>query len=281
MGPSRKTKRPGSTAFFAMLEDTPSSAPKKRLVPSFLIIGAQRSGTTSLYWNLCEHPSILPASRKEVHFFDDRFAAGNAWYDAHFPFSESAGQITGEASPAYLLHPLAAARAASLLPNAKLIVILRNPIDRAFSHYHHELRRKNEHLSLSEALDCEEERIAGEREKLLTGTLQRSSPFLQFSYCLRGHYAEHLETWLKHYPRKQMHVIISESFFSNRYETLQTTARYLEIPAFPNPHNLALAHYNIGSGTTPDHDVRKRLSDYFKPHNARLEDLLGLRLPWD
>src|SRR5229473_3108964 len=140
-----------------------------RLLPDFVIIGTQRGGTTSLYNYLAEHPSIGAASIKEVHFFDtSHYKQGLAWYRAHFPpfvqkyytqHVQKQAFITGEASPYYLFHPFAARRMANSLPHVKLIVMLRNPVDRAYSHFYHELEGGHETLPKGTVLDIEERRL--------------------------------------------------------------------------------------------------------------------------
>jgi hypothetical protein len=129
-----------------------------RLKPAFIIIGAQRAGTTSLYSYLCAHPAILPARRKELHFSNRGFAQGMQWYRAQFPawidHRERWGKrtLTGESTPAYLFHPLAAGRIQQSLPDVTLIALLRNPVDRAFSHYQHGLRAGYESLMFERQL---------------------------------------------------------------------------------------------------------------------------------
>ena len=137
-----------------------------RIAPSFLVIGAQRSGSTALYRHLAAHPAILPPLRKEVHYFDFQYAKGRAWYLAHFPgiqerITGNYRAITFEASPYYMLHPLAPERIMAFNPDMKLIAILRDPVDRALSHYHHEARRGVETLTFEEAIAAEPERLAG------------------------------------------------------------------------------------------------------------------------
>ena len=119
--------------------------------PNFLIIGAQRCGTTSLYNYLIQHPQIVPSSKKEVHFFDLNFHLGQSWYEKHFP-EVSDNILTGEASPYYIFHPLCPKRIFDYDPSVKLIVILRNPIDRAYSHYRHIVRLGHEPLKFEDAL---------------------------------------------------------------------------------------------------------------------------------
>src|SRR2546423_13513556 len=119
---------------------------KIRIIPDFLIIGGQKCGTTSLYYYLIEHPNIAPAVRKQMHFFDNRFKKGFGWYKSNFPtifskwyktFLHKQKFVSGEATPYYLFHPLAASRVHQFLPDVKLIVLLRNPVNRAYSHYNH------------------------------------------------------------------------------------------------------------------------------------------------
>ncbi len=115
-----------------------------RRLPDFIILGAQRAGTSSLYYYLSQHPQILPAVRKELHFFDDHYRRGLGWYRSQFPTRGARGTITGEATPYYLSHPHAPARIQRLLPQARLIVLLRNPVERAISHYFFEVSHQRE-----------------------------------------------------------------------------------------------------------------------------------------
>src|SRR5436189_26280 len=121
-----------------------------RPLPDFLILGAQKAGTTALYAYLRWHPQVTGPSFKEVSFFDRHYARGERWYRAHLPVRRRA--VVGEASPSYLFHPLAPERVARMLPEARLIALLRNPVDRAFSHYQHEVALGREQLSFEDAL---------------------------------------------------------------------------------------------------------------------------------
>ncbi|MBA3426416.1 MAG: sulfotransferase [Rubrobacter sp.] len=159
-------------------------------LPDFLIIGAQKAGTTFLYYLLCQHPYVAPTSEKELHFFDSqKFNKGEGWYRSNFPppTSENGHKvITGEASPYYIYHPLAARRAAQVVPHARLIVLLRNPVDRAYSDYQNRLREGNEFLGFEEAIEAEEERIKGEKEKMLADEGYSSASHRRHSYLARG-----------------------------------------------------------------------------------------------
>ena len=147
-----------------------------RLLPDFLIIGTQRGGTTSLYHYLQAHPCLQATTTKEVHFFDRKYHKGLMWYRGHFPtvWEKACAQqvqkqafVTGEASPSYLFHPHVYKRVAQALPQVKLIVLLRNPVDRAYSQYYHSIELGHESRSFEEAIRDEQERTAQEREKIL------------------------------------------------------------------------------------------------------------------
>ncbi|HET7626188.1 MAG TPA: sulfotransferase [Verrucomicrobiae bacterium] len=166
--------------------------------PTFIIVGAQKAGTTSLYHLLYRHPRIKPAKKKELHYFDNNYFRDQSWYESMFPLarlffgapSKVAKPITGEASPYYLFHPSAVSRMARTLPDAKLIVLLRNPVERAYSHYQHQVRSRTENLSFEDALASEKERIQGEAEKLLKDDRFRSAKHRRYSYLSRGIYAD-------------------------------------------------------------------------------------------
>jgi Sulfotransferase domain len=190
-------------------------------MPDFLIIGTMRGGTTSLYNYLLTHPQIAAATRKEIHFFDKNFDRGIAWYQAQFPsllqgdMAETRqGQrvLTGEASPRYLFHPQAPARAALVVPNTKLIVLLRNPVDRAYSHYHFHVARGRQTLSFEDALAQEEARTRDEEQRLAADAHYFSPICWRFTYLARGIYVDQLQRWMNYFPQEQFFIIKSEDF---------------------------------------------------------------------
>ena len=165
-----------------------------RPLPDFLIVGAQKAGTTALYAYLRRHPSITGPSWKEVSYFDRHYLRGPAWYRGNFPL-RSRGRIVGEASPSYLFHPDAAERAAALVPGARVIALVRDPVERAHSHYQHEVALGREPLPFEEALEREEERLAGELERMRADAGYFSHAWWNYTYLARGRYAEQLERW--------------------------------------------------------------------------------------
>jgi hypothetical protein len=210
-----------------------------RLLPDFVIIGAQKGGTTSLYNYLLEHQGIVPSFAKEAHFFDKNFKKGAGWYRAHFPtslhkyYTENIRKqrfITGESTPYYLFHPHAPGRIARILPQAKFIVLLRNPVDRAYSQYAHQGRQKYETLSFAEALEREEERTAQEREKILQIEDYVSFNDQHYTYLARGVYIEQIQRWMKFFPKEQFLILKIKDFYADPATEVQKTIEFLEVP---------------------------------------------------
>lgn len=245
--------------------------------PHFLIIGTQKGGTSSLYSALCQHPRILKAARKEVHFFDQYYGKGHQWYLDQFPDCLP-DQITGEASPFYMAHPLAAERIAGHCPDTKLIVVLRNPADRAISHYHQEFRRRHDLLPLQAALDAEEARTRADWQALAEGELLTSSTAQRFSYRQRGHYAEQLAPFLQRFPRENIIIHSSEYFFQQPLELLPELYRFLGVdPAFQPADLLPRKPGDYGEA---DQAIRNALLQYYAPLNEQLFTLINQRFDW-
>ncbi len=268
-----------------------------RLLPDFLIIGGQRCGTSSLYYYLTEHPGIISASTKETHFFDESFSKGIGWYRAQFPSSFQKMYVTnvlkrdfltGEGTPYYILYPHAPRRTFEIVPHVKLIALLRNPVERAHSQYWIEVKAGFETLSFEEAIRTEHERIAGELEKMQQDEHYYSHGFRHFSYLTRGIYVDQLQNWLRYYPREQLLVLKSEDLYSNPAETMQKTLKFLGVAQIEL--NKQYKNYRRPSKkgyrkqvVPPKMDAKMReyLVEYFRPHNARLYEFLGVDLGWD
>jgi len=264
-----------------------------RTLPDFLVIGAEKCGTTSLYRYLVRHPDVVRASTKEPHFFDYHWDEGPAWYRAHFPLAVRRTLARrlfgvelriGEASPDYIFHPHAPERVRRLLPRVKLIALLRNPIDRAFSHYQQQVRKRRDSLSFEQAIAAEPERVDGELERLVADERHAVHPHVtRFSYLARGRYAEQLERWLGCFDRSRLLVIQSEALFATPRAELARVHAFLALPgAGRAPDVTDFANENPGeyeAAIRPD--TRRRLAEYFAPHNRRLYALLGTDLGWD
>ena len=180
--------------------------------PDFIIIGAQKGGTSSLFNYLSQHSQIQLPSVKEIHFFDYNYGKGIEWYRKQFPGKFIRLKITGEASPYYLFHPLVPQRVFSCCPNAKFIVLLRNPVDRAYSHFMMEKKRGDEPLTFEEAINIEPQIINNEENKIINNPEYRSISHQRSSYLARGMYYSQIKRWLNYFPKKQFLFIKSESF---------------------------------------------------------------------
>lgn len=258
-----------------------------RLLPDFIIIGAQRAGTTSCFTYLCQHPEVHASFPKEVHFFSNNYHKGVNWYRSHFPLAiwkkkaekdNLTKLITGEATPYYLSHPHAPRRAAQVVPNAFLIILLRNPIDRAYSHYQHEVRMGAELLSFEEALDEEEERLRGETQKMVENEIYRSFPHQHYSYLMRGIYIEQILAWQRYFSTTSMLILSSESFFREPSKTIE------QITDLFGLSKICLTDtkkYHTAEYPKMDLKTKKRLAEFFRPHNIRLFETLNIDFGWE
>lgn len=255
-----------------------------RPLPDYLLIGAKRSGTTAMHRWLLAHPQVRPAfptakNIKGVHYFDRRPWRSTRWYRSHFPLRRG-DCVVGEASPYYLYHPRAAERAARVVPAAKLLVLLREPAARAWSHYRDELKNGREDRSFAEAVELEHERTAHEERRLLDDDRAVSSAFEHHTYVRQGFYAEHLRRWLQHYALTQLCVLRSEDVFAD------PGAAYRRVTDFLGLRPVDLATYGR-ENASPDpasgsdqrtYDDLRRL---FQPHEHELASLLSFPIGWD
>lgn len=255
-----------------------------RCLPDFLIVGAQKAGTSSLHAYLSQHPQIIPASIKEVHFFCgglspevDSYAMGERWYRAHFPLRKALApsQRTFEATPLYMFNPLAAERIAALVPQAKIIMLLRNPTERAVSHYFHALRLGFETLGINEALRLEEERL----EPFVMAKDYKSDVFRRNSYKARGLYKQQLERYFRYFDRKQIMVLTSEQFFLAPRQTLKRVFEFVGVdPGYQVPN---LSPQNMGTNRTKvEPGVYDYLNEFFELPNSELYEMLGEDYGW-
>lgn len=258
-----------------------------RLLPSFVLAGAQRCGTTSLFRALLAHPAVLPAAyHKGVNYFDLNYANGPRWYRGHFPL-EAAARVrtrgasepvhTFDASGYYLYHPHAARRIAQDLPGVKVLVMLRDPVERAFSAYKHELARGFETEPFGRALDLEDERVGPELERMMRDESFQGVSHRHHSYRRRGQYAEQLQRVLDHLPREQLHVVDSGDFFARPEQEFTAVLDFLglstRMPA-------SFGRWNARPGSDLPEEVRSRLSRELEPHDEALTSMLGVVPSW-
>lgn len=263
-----------------------------RLLPDFIVIGAQRGGTSSLFKYLSFHPEIVPSLRKEIEFSNRyRGEHGVHWYKAHFPLAFSRRRaaargrrlLTFEATPVYLDHPHTPALIAEMMPAVKLVVLLRDPVARALSHHQHMTRLRLETFPFPQAVRFEEERIGEERSKVFADPLYYSRPYTRYCYAYRGFYAEHLQRWLTHFDRDRFLPIRSEDFYADPSTALGRILSF--VGADPEWRPAEFANFSYRSGPPPQYEdmdtaTRLFLEERFAPHHQRLIDLLGSEFSW-
>ena len=248
--------------------------------PAFIILGAQKGGTTSLYRYLTAHPSVKPALRKEIHFFDLNFERGRNWYLKHFPSSVSAGSISGEATPYYLFHPAVPQRVAEMLPGARLVAVLRNPVDRAYSHYVHSVKHGFETASFEDALAREMKLIEDGRGPV--DHVDDSYSHQHHTYLSRGIYAPQLERWYAQCRPEQLFLLKSEELSRHPAGTVQRTVEFLGLSAtelrdtgYPRLHQGSYRH-------EMNPKTREMLHEFFRPHNQVLAGIVDFDISdWD
>ncbi len=242
--------------------------------PDFLIIGGTKCGTTSLYEYLCVHPQVLPAIWKEIEYF--RFPErGLPWYLAQLPrITEGSGVITGEASTCYFAMSEVPGRVRAAYPNVRLVAMVRDPVAKAISHFHHDRKLGCEHRSLEEALGRELDLLEGMAEPWRNASEYWRT---ERGYVWLGLYAPFLEHWLTVFPREQLLILPSDELATNPAALVAQTHKFLGLPE----HHLDKYPVHLeGRYDKKEHPLHARLARFFAPHQRRLEDLLGRTLPW-
>ncbi len=258
------------------------------ILPNFLIIGCPKCGTTSLYEYLIQHPYIHSAQGKEIDYFDRLYDRGLNWYKIKFPskpskfFSEKFLKkpfISGEATPRYLEHPHAINNIKKTIPNSKFIILLRNPIERAISHYNMNFQNGYEYLSIEKAIEKEDHRIQGRYEKMQQNPNYYSWDWDLFGYKNHGLYVDKIKKWFKQFPKNQFLIINSEEFLENTSIIYHNTLRFLELPLWePDEYRL----FKQRKSTKPKIDpvLRNKLRKFFEPYNEELYSFLNKDFGW-
>ena len=277
-----------------------------RMLPSFLIIGGAKSGTTSLFAYLIEHPNIIPGSTKGGFFFSFLGNNTTSFYRSHFPIKRK-NLITCEATGGYFVHPLIPARVHKLLPLVKLIVVLRNPVERAYSEFHYRV------MIGEQITENFEDVIKSELKRIEIG---KNNPELKientnyhqfsFSHLRHGLYAQHIERWLKFFPKEQLLILHAKDLYNNLDNIVAETFDFLNLPKYqiesrieknkidkirPLGGRQRNIYKNIDSKTRTLFNVqnypemksktRKLLQDFFRPHNEKLFEMIGKRFDWN
>lgn len=258
-----------------------------RMTPGYLIVGAKRAGTTSLYNTLVGHPQVLPAVwHKEVHYFDNAYHRGPRWYRGHFPTMARAALVrrrtglpamTGEATPYYMWHPLAPQRIAADLPDVKLIVLIRDPVQRAHSEHAHSVSMGWESESFERALELEPQRLAGEHARLIEDPRYRSVDHACRAYVTRGRYVEQLENLSAVFGRDRIQVIDSDAMFMDAAPALDELTAFLGLRQWQPP---GLKNLNARPRSTLPPALQTALSEQFAPYDEQLASWLGWTPSW-
>jgi len=263
----------------------------RRTRPDFLVIGTKRGGTTSLFNYLMMHEGILglfPQSRgrKSSDYFFKNIIKGEAWYRSHFHtqgyrdrLASRLGYepVAGEASPYYMWDPRVAAAAYRVNPHLKAVALLRDPVQRAWSHYQERVANGVEPLSFMDALDAEGARTDGELERMAADPSYYSEPHDWYTYRARGVYLPQLHNWRSVFPRDQLLVLRSEDLYADVQGTFETICSFVGVPPVALPTTRT---FGAGKRDPMPEQARRVLEDFYREHNGRLADYLDRELGW-
>jgi hypothetical protein len=258
--------------------------------PDFLVVGTKRGGTTSIHHLLLQHPDVVPmfpARRlKSPMYFSQHYDRGDRWYRSHFattPYRWALEQarhrptVTGETSPYYLYNPYAAERIQRSIPDVKIVIMLRDPVRRAYSHYWERVENGVEPLSFRDALDAERTRTAGELDRMAADPNYYSEAHDWYSYRDRGLYAPQLRRYFELFAPERLLVLQSEDFYRDEQQAVDQVTDFLAIPR----HALGRKErYNYIPVPKMDPDVEADLVAFYRGPNQEVYELLGRDLGW-
>jgi len=288
--PKRLLPRRAKELVYAVVRTATRATARWREGPELLVVGTKRGGTTFVWSALQAHPQVLPMvprgrNLKSSHYFTHELARGWSWYLGHFPtrwtrrrHARRHGKaLCLEASPLYLFDPRVAARAAAALPTARVVVLLRDPVHRAFSHHHERVKNGTESLPFPEALRAETGRLGGELERMLAEPAYSSRPWDWYSYRARGEYAGQVRRWLDAFGRDRVLVLRSEDLYADPDATLARIQAFAGL----DPVRLPAGKRNRNPGDDRiDPASESLLRAWFAPHNRRLAELLEEEVWW-
>jgi hypothetical protein len=243
-----------------------------RPLPDFVIIGAQKAGTSSLFEYLAHHPDVCGSFIKEVQYFTSRYWIGRRGYRAFFPKAGSASCQFGEATPYYLFCPESAERVFNTIPDARIVALLREPVSRAYSHYKHNMRRGHESRRFEEAYraDLKRYRKVG---NLLRQPDETEYEYRYHSYVRRGLYHDQLRSWMELFPKDQIFLGRAEDFFADPTLMTRRVAEFLGLREVNLPTDQAHNQYSYEKRPTDEFPDLQKF--YYEP-NQRLETLTGI-----
>ena len=247
-----------------------------RALPNFIIIGTMRGGTSSLFRYLDYHPNIVPPLRKEIHYFDHDYRKGLYWYKLFFPSNNEVNKmnkLTYEATPYYLFHPLVPERVHKMNPNIKLIILLRNPIKRAYSHYKYIYKLGLENLSFEDGIRKESERLEKDKQKMKQNPYYNGYHMRHHSYLSRGIYVKQIKRWFNYFPKECFKIIRSEEFFSETQKTYDDVLNFLGLEEFELEEIRA---FNASIHDEIPQNIHDQLKEFFFNYNEELNELIGI-----
>jgi len=255
-----------------------------RTLPDFIVIGAKRCGTTSLYHYLGLHPCIKRSSHDHLGFFDDNFRLGINWYKSYFPtvftkyYVKSCEKyfMTYDVTATYIRRPWSATNILKTLPNIKLLVILRNPIDRAYSDYNDRENSRKTNITFEDTIKEEIKML--EKEANETGSREYDASIMQKSVLAKGFYADQLKTWFNLFPKENILILLTEDFSINPNKTFEEISNFLKLPNY-NIKNFEKK--NVGKYQKMNPETRKFLINYYKPYNEQLYKIVEKNFNWD
>lgn len=251
-----------------------------RKPPDFLVIGAQRAGTTTLYRLLSEHPGIIrPTVSKGIGYFDVHYGKGLRWYLSHFPLNvgHKKARLAFESSGYYLFHPLAAERIAHDRPDIRVVAMLRDPVERAYSAHQHERARGFETEDFEQALALEQRRLSGEVDRLRNELGYESHEHRHHAYVTRSQYSEQLQSYIDHLGRDRVFIIDADRFFADPEVEFTELQRWLGLDIWMPDK---VERWNARTREPIDPELRQRLMRHFEPYDAALAEMMGRPPSW-
>ena len=257
-----------------------------RVLPNFFVIGPGRTGTTSLYHYLDQHPCITKSAYDELGYFDDNFHLGFNWYRSLFPtkFTQQKVEskykkfLTYDVTPGYIRRPWAARRISSYFPNTKLIAVLRNPVDKTYSHYIMGVNEGNEKRSFEEVIKYDLKQLENFSDSYSKKSDDYFKNVIENSFVARGFYLEQLDIWFKLFPKKQILIIKSEDLASRTTEVVKDIFNFLMLPEYKIKN---VSKHRVSDYSKMNSSTRKTLVEFFKPHNKKLYEFLDRDFGWD
>ena len=281
LGKKNSLPEPLQDAYVWLNRNIARADPRPRVLPNFYVAGTQRGGSTSLFIYLLGHQLVHgPRRQKGVHYFDTNFHESVDWFRGNFPLKstidaqrEQHGVLpaVGEGAPYYMFHPTIPQRMHDVTPDARIIVVLREPMARAISHHNHEVARGNETLSLVDALEAEHERLEGEAEQIIADSTYVSKPHIWHAYVGRGQYAPQLQRYFDTFGREQVLVLDSAKLQSEPEATVRTATDFLGLPALTGG---SYPQYNKRNHDGVDEAIRAKYGPRFDESNERLREIL-------